>query len=62
MLDPSADRLYLPVRDSQDRPDAAQLSGVIGSISTIQLGYVTFPAPPGSVSSLDVLLPEGGLR
>ncbi len=59
LLDPVAHKEYLPVRDSQNRPFTSVLPASINDSYT-HLAWVAFPAPQGSVSALDVALPNGG--
>jgi OOP family OmpA-OmpF porin len=59
LVDPSAQKEYQPVRDSQYRPFASQLPGSIAD-SYEHLAWVVFPAPPTSVTSVDVAFPNGG--
>ncbi len=61
LVDPSANKRYFPVTDAQRRPDCSQLSPQLTDQS-LHLAYVTFPAPPASVSSLDVLFSYGGAQ
>ncbi len=59
LVDPLAKKQYLPVVDSQGRPDASQLTDAeVGS--PVVLAWVKFPAPPPTVQTVDVLFPEGG--
>jgi outer membrane protein OmpA-like peptidoglycan-associated protein len=58
LIDPAAHKEYLPVRDSQNRPFASQLPLLDDSLT--HLAWVVFPAPPASVSSVDVTFPVGG--
>jgi outer membrane protein OmpA-like peptidoglycan-associated protein len=59
LVDPLAKQQYLPVVDSQGRPDSSKLSDLdVGS--PVMLEWVKFRAPPSSVHALDVLFPEGG--
>lgn len=59
LIDPTAQKEYWPVMDSQGRPDSA----IVPSVPTSGppgLVWVRFPAPPPSVHALDVLFPNGG--
>lgn len=59
LVDSLTNKQYWPVRDAQNRPDSALLPDALVD-STVHLGWVTFPAPPASTASLDVLLPGSG--
>jgi outer membrane protein OmpA-like peptidoglycan-associated protein len=59
LIDPVNNKEYKPVLDAQGRPDSADLSNVAGPPHGT-LAWVTFPAPPASVTTMDVLLPRGG--
>jgi len=58
LVDPVAQKEYLPVRDSQNRPFTSQIPALDGS--STYLNWVVFPAPPTSVTSIDVVFPNGG--
>ena len=58
LVDPASHKEFLPVRDSQSRPFTSQLSTI--DDSAVHLAWVVFPAPQGSVGSLDVVFPNGG--
>jgi outer membrane protein OmpA-like peptidoglycan-associated protein len=59
LIDPSAGREYKAVTDSQGRPFASSLPFSIND-SLVHLAWVTFPAPPESVSTMSVVFPMGG--
>ena len=58
LVDPVAQKEYLPVRDSQNRPFTSEIPSLDGS--STYLNWVVFPAPPTSVTSIDVVFPNGG--
>ncbi len=58
LVDPLAKQQYLPVMDSQKRPDGSDLS--TADVGSAVLGWVKLPAPPPSVHTVDVLFPQGG--
>lgn len=58
LVDPAAHKEYLPVRDSQNRPFDSQIPPLNDSLT--HLAWVVFPAPPTSVTSIDVVFPNGG--
>jgi OmpA-OmpF porin, OOP family len=58
LVDPVGQKEYLPVRDSQNRPFTSELPSLADSLT--HLAWVVFPAPPASVSSIDVVFPLGG--
>ena len=61
VVDPNGRRVYRVVRDGQDRPFTSALSGVGPDVGApAQLAWAVFPVPPQSVSSVDVLFPQGG--
>jgi OOP family OmpA-OmpF porin len=59
LVDPIGNRQYLPVTDAQQRPATSTLSFHANPGATY-LAYVKFPAPPSTVTSLNVLFPNGG--
>lgn len=59
LIDPTAGREYKAVTDSQGRPFASSLPFSI-SDSMVHLAWVTFAAPPQSVSTMSVVFPMGG--
>jgi OmpA-OmpF porin, OOP family len=59
LVDPVAHKEYQPVRDSQNRPFASQVPASIDDANE-HLAWVVFPAPPASVTTLDVAFPNGG--
>jgi outer membrane protein OmpA-like peptidoglycan-associated protein len=59
LVDPVAHKLYRPVRDSQDRPDASQMPPFVYD-SLTHVFWVRYAAPPASVRALDVAFPNGG--
>ena len=59
LVDPIGNKRYWPVLDGQQRPDSSLLPGEIND-SAIHLAWVTFVAPSTSVSTMDVVLPQGG--
>ena len=59
LVDPLGNKQYWPVLDAQHHPDSARLPLGI-SDSQVHLAWVTFAAPPASVATMDVLLPQGG--
>ncbi len=59
LVDPQANKEYLAVRDASGQPDVSQLSSSVNDNLT-HLAWVRFPAPPPSVTSLDVTFPDGG--
>lgn len=58
LVDPAGQKEYLPVRDSQNRPFTSQIPSLADSMT--RLAWAVFPAPPASVSSMDVIFPNGG--
>jgi OOP family OmpA-OmpF porin len=59
LIDTTNNEEYLPVTDSQGREFASQAPSAYPS-TPFTLMWVTFPAPPPSVSSMDVTFREGG--
>jgi OmpA-OmpF porin, OOP family len=59
LIDPVAHKEYQPVRDSENRPFASQVPASIDDANE-HLTWVVFPAPPASVTTLDVAFPNGG--
>ncbi len=59
LVDPAQQKQYLPVRDSRCRPFTSQLELSMNG-STTYLAWARYPAPPASVTSLDVTFPDGG--
>jgi outer membrane protein OmpA-like peptidoglycan-associated protein len=59
LIDTTNNLEYLPVTDSQSRTYASQNPGGYPSLPE-RLYWVTFPAPPASVTSLDVAFSNGG--
>jgi OmpA-OmpF porin, OOP family len=59
LIDPSGGREYQAVTDAQGRPFASSLPFSIND-SLVHLAWVTFPAPPDSVSTMSVAFPMGG--
>lgn len=59
LIDPSGGREYKAVTDAQGRPFASSLPFSI-SDSLVHVAWVTFPAPPQSVSTMSVVFPMGG--
>lgn len=59
LIDTTNNLEYLPVTDSQSRTFASQNPGGYPSLPE-RLYWVTFPAPPTSVTSLDVAFSNGG--
>ncbi|HJS95832.1 MAG TPA: OmpA family protein [Solirubrobacteraceae bacterium] len=58
LVDPAGHKEYLPVRDSQNRPFDSLIPSLNDSLT--HLAWVVFPAPPTSVTSIDVVFPNGG--
>jgi outer membrane protein OmpA-like peptidoglycan-associated protein len=58
LVDPAGQKEYLPVRDSQNRPFDSEIPPLNDSLT--HLAWVVFPAPPSSVTSIDVVFPNGG--
>ena len=58
LVDSRAKKQYLPVTDSEKRPDSSHMSDL--DVGSVTLGWVKFRAPPASVQTADVLFPEGG--
>lgn len=59
LVDPLAKQQYLPVTDSEKRPDSSDMRGT-ENVGSVALEWVKFPAPPPSVRAVDVLFPQGG--
>jgi outer membrane protein OmpA-like peptidoglycan-associated protein len=59
LVDPVAQKEYWAVMDSQGRPASSQVPSVSTS-GPPGLMWVKFPAPPGSVHTVDVVFPNGG--
>lgn len=60
LVDPAGSKEYQVVRDSQQRADTSSLPITgLNAGDTIQV-WATFPAPPASVTALDVLFGNGG--
>lgn len=59
LVDPIGNKRYFPVRDAQGHADVSALPPAI-SDHVMHVAYATFPAPPVSVSRLDVLFSFGG--
>lgn len=60
LIDPNNNKEYLPVTDSQGREYASEDPGGSATATPFMLMWITFPAPPSSVSSLDIGFPGGG--
>lgn len=60
LVDPTGDTQYLPVTDGRNRVDGTVVPGLLDVGARPVLSWVRFKAPPASVSSLDVLFPNGG--
>jgi outer membrane protein OmpA-like peptidoglycan-associated protein len=60
LVDPTADKQYAVVTDSQLHPQATKLP--LGSIEDngLHLAWAKFPAPPRTTRALDVVFPGGG--
>jgi outer membrane protein OmpA-like peptidoglycan-associated protein len=59
LIDPSNNEQYWPVTDAQNDTYASTAVGGLAS-TPLTLFWVTFPAPPASVTTLDVAFPNGG--
>ena len=60
LVDPTASKEYRPVADRLGRADTSLLPHEQPVGSTPVLAWAKFPAPPASVTSLDVVFPNGG--
>ncbi|MFZ0039840.1 MAG: OmpA family protein [Solirubrobacteraceae bacterium] len=58
LIDPGNLLQYLPVRDSEGRPFTSKLPLI--SDTRNYLAWVRYPAPPASVTSMDITFPNGG--
>ena len=59
LVDPRANMEYLAVRDARGQPDVSTLQSSVFDNLT-RLAWVRYPAPPASVTALDVVFPDGG--
>lgn len=59
LIDPVANKEYLPVTDGSQRPDTSTMPYSLSDTLT-HLGWVAFAAPPAGTTSMDVLFPDGG--
>ncbi|MDQ2728064.1 MAG: protein kinase [Actinomycetota bacterium] len=62
LIDPTQKKEYREVEDSQQRPECSDIGPSIDVGPTVHLASATFPAPPASVSTMDVIFPNGGAR
>ncbi len=60
LVDPTRLQQYLAVRDSRCRPFTSQQQLQMTNTTTTYLAWARYPAPPASVTSLDVTFPDGG--
>lgn len=60
LIDPMQHKEYSEVTDSQDRPYCSAIGAFTDIGPAVHLAWATFPAPPPSVSSMDIVFPEGG--
>jgi outer membrane protein OmpA-like peptidoglycan-associated protein len=59
LIDPVNDRAYYAVRDEHDNAYASNAAELTAGVT--DLDWVRYPAPPASVTSVDVAVPEGPL-
>jgi outer membrane protein OmpA-like peptidoglycan-associated protein len=59
LIDPVNDRADYAVRDDNDQADASDGAALTAGVT--YLDWVRYPAPPASVTSVDVAVPEGPL-
>jgi OOP family OmpA-OmpF porin len=60
LVDPVAAKAYHAVRDAQGQPFTSMFPSASVGVSLTHLEWVRYPAPPASVTSLDVVFPDGG--
>jgi len=62
LIDTAASKEYRPVANVAGRPETSVLPFQLPVSSTPALAWAKFPAPPASVTSLDVVFPNGGAQ